>query len=183
MTTPAEIVAFWLRHGPKKWFGKDDAFDAEIAALFATDHVAASRGDYPEWEATAEGTLALLLLLDQFPRNLYRGSAHSYATDGLARSIAAKALDAGFDRAVEPALRPFFYLPFEHSETLADQERCMALCRAHCDETGDTESLRWAEEHHDIIARFGRFPHRNKALGRQTTPEEQAFLDAGGFKG
>lgn len=183
MTKPAEIIAFWLRHGPKKWFGKDDAFDAEIATSYATDHIAASRGDYAGWEATAEGSLALLLLLDQFPRNLYRGSAHSYATDGLARSIAAKSLDAGFDRAVEAALRPFFYLPFEHSETLADQEHCVALCKAHCDETGDTESLRWAKEHHDIIARFGRFPHRNKALGRQTTPEEQAFLVAGGFKG
>ncbi|MCM2475177.1 DUF924 family protein [Rhizobium sp. CG5] len=183
MTAPADIIAFWLRHGPKKWFGKDDAFDTEIAALFAVDHLAASRGDYAVWETTAQGSLALLLLLDQFPRNLYRGSAHSYATDGLARFIAAKSLEAGFDGAVEPALRPFFYLPFEHSETLADQERCMALCKAHCEATGDTESLRWAEEHHEIIARFGRFPHRNKALGRQTTPEEQAFLDNGGFKG
>jgi len=183
MTAPADIVAFWKDHGPDKWFVQDDAFDAEIAERYGNLHLAASRGELAAFENTAEGALALLLLLDQFPRNLYRGSAHSYATDGLARAIADRAVTAGFDKAVEPVLRPFFYLPFEHSEDPADQARCVALCEAHRDDTGDAEILRYAVLHRDIIARFGRFPHRNEALGRRTTPEEQSFLDDGGFSG
>jgi len=118
-------------------------------------------------------------VLDQFPRNMFRGDARTFAADPLARAVAERALARGFDRAVAPALRTFFYLPFEHSENLADQERCVALNRAAEDEDG----LKWAELHADIIRRFGRFPHRNKALGRATTPEEQAFLDSGGFAG
>ncbi|MGV8939085.1 MAG: DUF924 family protein [Allorhizobium sp.] len=183
MTEPAEIIAFWQHHGPEKWFVQDDTFDARIAELYGDMHLTAARLELSEFEKTAEGALALLLLLDQFPRNLYRGSAHSYATDGLARTIADRALTSGFDKAVEPVLRPFFYLPFEHSEDPADQARCVALCEAHRDDTGDAEILRYAILHSDIIARFGRFPHRNAALGRQTTPEEQAFLDDGGFNG
>ena len=127
--------------------------------------------------------MAHLLLLDQFPRNLYRGSAHAFATDPLARSIARGALDAGFDQQVEPILRPFCYLPFEHSEALEDQDRAVALFEAHDAATGDISSLEWAVRHRDIIRRYGRFPHRNAALGRKTTAEEQAFLDEGGFAG
>lgn len=183
MTAPAGVIAFWQRHGPDKWFVRDDAFDAEIAERYGDLHLAAARLELADFEKTAEGALALLLLLDQFPRNLYRGSAHSYATDGLARAIADRAVAAGFDRAVQPALRPFFYLPFEHSEDPADQARCVALCEAYRDDTGDTEILRYAVLHRNIIARFGRFPHRNAALGRHTTPEEQTFLDDGGFSG
>jgi uncharacterized protein (DUF924 family) len=114
---------------------------------------------------------------------MWRGSAHAYATDPLARSVAEAALAQGLDRQVDPKLRPFFYLPFEHSERIEDQERAVTLCQALHDEAGDESTLKWAVLHRDIIARFGRFPHRNAALGRQTTPEEQAFLDEGGFAG
>ena len=183
MTAPQDVVAFWREAGPAKWFAKDDGFDASIRDGFLDTHFAAASGDLADWQETAEGTLALLILFDQFPRNLFRGSGHAFATDGLARAIARKALEQGFDRAVEPKLRPFVYLPFEHSEDPTDQALSMTLFTAHRDETGDTESLRWAVEHRDIIARFGRFPHRNAALGRQTTPAEQAYLDGGGFKG
>jgi uncharacterized protein (DUF924 family) len=126
--------------------------------------------------AGADGALALVLLLDQIPRNVFRGSAHSYATDALARHHAAAAIDAGFDRAVDPVLRIFLYMPFEHSEDIADQQRAVALTTA----LGDAGYSRYAILHHDVIARFGRFPHRNAALGRSNTPEEQAWLDAGG---
>jgi uncharacterized protein (DUF924 family) len=174
-----DVVAFWTDAGPQKWFAKSDAFDADIRERFEAAHHEAARGAFSAWEADAEGALALLLLLDQFPRNLYRGSAHAFATDPLARVITRRAVDRGFDRQVAPALRPFFYLPFEHSEAIEDQDRCVALCR----EAGDTDTLRWAEVHRDIIVRFGRFPHRNAVLGRETTPAEQVFLDEGGFAG
>ncbi len=183
MTTPADVVSFWLEAGPPKWFAKDDGFDATIRDGFLDTHFAAARSDLADWGHTAEGTLALIILLDQFPRNLFRGSGHAFATDGLARAIARQALEQGFDRAVDPKLRPFLYLPFEHSEDPADQALSIQLFTVHRDETGDAESLRWAVEHRDIIARFGRFPHRNAALGRETTPAEQAYLDGGGFKG
>ncbi|MCA1970952.1 MAG: DUF924 domain-containing protein [Rhizobium sp.] len=183
MTSPKDVISFWLEAEPSKWFAKDDGFDAAIRDGFLDTHFAAARGDLADWQKTAEGTLALLILLDQFPRNLFRGSGHAFATDGLARLIARNALEQGFDRAVDPKLRPFLYLPFEHSEDPADQALSMELFSAHRDETGDAESLRWAVEHRDIIAKFGRFPHRNAALGRATTPAEQAYLDDGGFKG
>ncbi|MHB0950557.1 MAG: DUF924 family protein [Allorhizobium sp.] len=183
MTSPAEVVAFWRAQGPAKWFSRHDTLDAEIATLYGHTHLRASRNELRDWEQTAEGALALLLLLDQFPRNLYRGSAHSYATDGLARAVARRALEKGFDRKVDPILRPFFYLPFEHSESIEDQHLCIRLFEAHRDETGDEETLKWAVIHCDIIERFGRFPHRNEALGRDTTAEEQAYLDGDGFRG
>lgn len=176
---PADIVAFWREAGRDKWFNKSDAFDAEIRQRFLATHEAAAAGRLVEWENTAEGALALMLLLDQFPRNLFRGDARTYAADPLAREIADRAIAKGFDKAVDPTLRNFFYLPFMHSEALADQERCVALYRA----AGDTENLKWAEHHADIVRKYGRFPHRNALLGRKTTPEEQAFLDAGGFTG
>lgn len=181
--TPADVIGFWTSAGPKRWFAHSPAFDDAIRLKFEPVHHAAARGEYAAWADTPEGALALLLLLDQFPRNLYRGSAHSYATDPLARSIARAAVDAGFDQKLAPELRPFFYLPFEHSEDLADQDRGVALCEAHDAATGDIETLKWAVVHRDIIRRFGRFPHRNAALGRETTAEERAFLDEGGFAG
>jgi uncharacterized protein (DUF924 family) len=181
--SPADVIGFWKRAGPKRWFRKDDAFDDDIRTGFATLHMAGARGELAHWARTAEGALALLLLLDQFPRNLYRGSAHAFATDGLAREVAHAAPAEGYDRQVEPELRPFFYLPLEHSERLEDQDRCLALCQAHRDATGDEGTLKWAILHRDIIQRFGRFPHRNASLGRATTPEENAFLDEGGFAG
>jgi uncharacterized protein (DUF924 family) len=183
MIEVTDIVTFWRQAGSSKWFKKRDAFDAELRQRFEAAHHAAARRELAAWRTTAEGTLGLVLLLDQIPRNIWRNSAHAFATDALARQIAAEAVDAGHDQALEAALRPFFYLPFEHSEALADQARSMALCRAHASQTGDTGTLKWAIEHHDIIARFGRFPHRNAALGRPTRPDEQAFLEAGGFAG
>ena len=117
------------------------------------------------------------------PRNLFRGSAHAFATDPLARAVAAQAVEAGFHQDVDPQLRPFFHLPFTHSETLEDQALSVALGETHKTTNGDADTLKWAIQHRDIIVRFGRFPHRNAALGRTTTPEEQAFLDDGGFSG
>ena len=179
---PAEIVAFWRDAGPARWFAKDDAFDAEIARRFEATHHAAARGELADWAETAEGSLALLILLDQFPRNIWRGSAHAFATDPLARAIAARALAAGHDAQTDPALRSFFYLPFEHSERLEDQDRCLALCEALDAESGGDAGT-WARLHRDIIARFGRFPHRNACLGRDSTADELAFLAGGGFGG
>ena len=176
MATPADIVAFWREAGPGKWFRGGVAFDDECRARFRDAHLAASRRERDHWMADAEGALALLLLLDQIPRNIFRGSAHGYATDPLARRHAAAAIAAGQDRAFEPALRAFFYLPYEHSEDILDQRRALALFAA----LGDDNYLAYAQAHHDAIARFGRFPHRNRALGRDSTPDEQAWLDAGG---
>ena len=176
---PNDILGFWLGAGPAKWFKKVAAFDEAIRLKFEPTHHRAARGEYDAWAATAEGALALLLLLDQFPRNLYRGSGHAFATDAKARALARAAIERGFDRKVEPTLRNFFYLPFEHSEDLTDQDDCLALCA----EAGVADDIKWAGVHREIIARFGRFPHRNASLGRVTSPEEQAFLDAGGFGG
>jgi uncharacterized protein (DUF924 family) len=174
----AGIVAFWRDAGAAKWFARDDAFDLACRRWQAL-HEQAARRELDRWMQDAGGALALLLLLDQIPRNLYRGSAHAWATDPLARSFAARAIEAGYDLATEDALRVFFYLPFEHSEAIDDQRRSLALHQR----LAGPDAARWAKLHHDIIARFGRFPHRNAALGRTTTPEEQAFLDGGGFSG
>ncbi len=179
MTTPADVVGFWRIAGPEKWFAKSHAFDQAIALRFEAAHLAAARGKYDSWSASAEGALALLLLLDQFPRNLFRDSAHAYATDGKARRVAGIAISEGFDTQVEPALQQFFCMPLMHSEDLADQEACVALCEA----AGAQQNIDYAHLHRNIIARFGRFPHRNAAMGRTTTPEEQAHLDDGGFAG
>jgi uncharacterized protein (DUF924 family) len=180
---PGDILHFWRTAGPGRWFQKDAAFDAAIRLKFEPTHHAAARGEYDSWIESADGALALLILLDQFPRNLYRGGAHSYATDGLGKRFAIAAIERGHDRRFETELRNFFYLPFEHSERLEDQDRAIALFEAMKAETGDEGNLKWALIHRDVIARFGRFPHRNHALGRETTPEEQAFLDEGGFSG
>jgi uncharacterized protein (DUF924 family) len=176
---PAEVVAFWHDAGPDRWFTKDAAFDEEIRRRFLPTVDAAAAGQLTSWEQTPEGALALLILLDQFPRNLFRGDVRAFATDPLARAITAGAIVRGFDSQVAPVMRAFFYLPFEHSEDIADQERGVALYTAARDEDG----LKWANIHADIIRKFGRFPHRNAVLGRTTTPEEQAFLDSGGFAG
>ena len=167
-----DIIAFWREAGPEKWFAKDDGFDAAIRARFGEATGAALAGGYDDWRADAQGTLALTLLLDQFPRNLFRGAARAFSGDARAREIAREALARGFDLAVEPALRVFAHLPFMHSEDLADQELMMALARWRHDEN----TLRFAVMHRDIVAQFGRFPHRNAALGRPTTAEEAAFL-------
>lgn len=174
-----DVTRFWREAGPDAWFRKDDAFDADFRARFLDLHYAAARRELDGWVEHPEGVLALMILLDQFPRNVYRRTGHAFATDSLALAFARRALDHGHDQAVSQDLRRFFYLPFQHSEALADQDRAVALFQT-LDRTDDD---RWAEHHHGIIARFGRFPHRNAPLGRDNTPQEQAFLDEGGFTG
>ena len=176
MASPRDIVAFWHAAGPSKWFAKDAAFDDTLRARFLDAHFAAARREHEALLDDADGALALVLLLDQVPRNVFRDSGHAFATDPLARAYATRAIDAGHDQRVDPALRVFFYLPFEHSEDIADQDHCVALVTT----MGDANYLKYAEAHRDVIRRFGRFPHRNRALGRDNTPKEQAWLDAGG---
>ena len=178
LPTAQDVVAFWREAGPAQWFAKDEAFDAAFKTRFEALHHAAAAGALDGWATDADGALALLVLLDQFPRNAYRATGHMFATDGKARGIARAALAAGLDAQVEATLRPFFYLPFMHSEALEDQERSVALNAAL-----DANTQRFALLHRDIVARFGRFPHRNAALGRASTPDEQRFLDEGGFAG
>lgn len=179
LATPAEIIAFWREAGPERWFAKDEAFDAAIGARFLATHEAAAAGRLAVWEATPEGVYALLLLLDQFPRNMFRGSPRAFATDAMARAIAGGAVERGFDAAYRVPERRFFFMPFMHSEDLADQRRCLALCEAIGDEEGRFHTL----VHHDIIRDFGRFPHRNPVLGRSMTERERDFLAGGGFAG
>jgi uncharacterized protein (DUF924 family) len=179
--TPADAQAdvdFWREAGRARWFQKDDGFDADFRQRFATLHESAAAGRLDAWLGNPWSALALVLLLDQYPRNAYRGTVRMYATDTLARTAATHALDAGHDRVVGPDLCLFFYLPFAHSERLADQDRSVALNAGL-----GAEALSHAEGHRDIVRRFGRFPHRNRLLGRDTTPQEQAFLDEGGFQG
>ncbi|MFN3931437.1 MAG: DUF924 family protein [Brevundimonas sp.] len=178
--TPSAVVAFWKEAGPKMWFAKDDAFDADFRRRFHDAHVAAARRELDDWAGTAEGSLALLILLDQFPRNSFRGTGHAFATDPLARMFAVRALEAGHDLKTDGDIRRFFYLPLQHSEDPADQDRQVELFQTRMAREPDD---RWAEHHHGVIARFGRFPHRNRALGRETTAEEQAFLGEDGFRG
>lgn len=176
--TPDDIVRFWTDAGPDRWFRKDEAFDREFRDRFLPAHEAAARGELDGWAATPPGSLALLVLLDQFPRNAFRGTGRVYATDALARVVAQRAVDSGHHRGVAEALRGFFRLPFSHSEWLPDQQRALELAQHEGAEAG-----RWARHHHDVVARFGRFPHRNALLGRRSTREEQAFLAGGGFAG
>jgi uncharacterized protein (DUF924 family) len=171
-TTPAEIVTFWREAGPDKWFADDHAFDITVRSRFLAVYEAAAAGRLAAWQESAEGALALVLLLDQFPRNMFRGAARAFATDAMARAAAESALARGFDQATDLTMRSFFYLPFMHSEALVDQDRCVRLYEA----LNDAEQLRYASEHRDVIKKFGRFPHRNRALGRRTTPAERKFL-------
>lgn len=175
---PEDVLAFWREAGPSRWFRKDEAFDHEFRTRFMGAHEAALHGELDGWAQDAAGALALLILLDQFPRNAFRGTRRMFDGDAKAREIARLAVQAGYDMQAEPELRNFFYLPFMHSEDLADQDLGVQLARG----LGD-DALRWALIHRDIIEKFGRFPHRNAVLGRDTTPEEQRFLDDGGFAG
>ncbi len=179
LATPAEVVAFWREAGPDRWFTKDEGFDRTCRDRFGFTYEAAARGDLGEWELTPEGALALVLLLDQFPRNMFRGTKAAYRTDPAALMAADRAIEKGYDRKVDPALRCFFYLPFMHAEDLSAQERGVALNEA----LGEEDAIKWARHHRDIIARFGRFPHRNAILGRASTATEEAFLNQDEFRG
>ena len=173
-----DIVDFWEKAGPAKWFDKDPDFDRLFRERFLIDHEAAARGELMHWQSTPEGTFALVILLDQFPRNAFRDTPRMYDTDAMARKVAATAFAAGYDRLTPLPLRKFLLLPFAHSEDLADQERAVALARRI-----GPEDLARAQHHRDIVRRFGRFPHRNKILRRETTSEELAYLDNGGYRG
>jgi uncharacterized protein (DUF924 family) len=177
--SPEDVLDFWCAAGPDRWWYKDDAFDTEIRDRFTDVWNAARSGQLSAWQATDNGTLALIIVLDQFPRNMFRNDARAFATDAMAREVASRAIAEGRDHRIEALLRVFIYIPFMHSENLADQERCVALLH----QSGDEENLRFAELHADIIRKFGRFPHRNPVLGRDTNPEEAAFLESGGFAG
>jgi uncharacterized protein (DUF924 family) len=174
---PEEILAFWCEAGPGRWYKRDAAFDALVRSQFLGLWQQAAAGELSSWETSDDGALALVIVLDQFPRNMFRDDARTYASDALAREVAGRAIARGADGRVDGALLEFLYMPLMHSEHLVDQVRSVDLFR----KAGGPDSLRYAEGHAGIIRRFGRFPHRNRILGRTTTAEEQAFLDSGGF--
>ena len=159
------------------WFKSTPEHDATLRRLFLADYEDAARGALASWEETCEGALALMLLLDQIPRNIFRGTPRAYATDAAARAAADRAMARGFDQMVPPAWRKFFYMPLHHSENAADQRRSIELMQAVPNDPARTENIRYAGRYLDIIERFGRFPHRNAVLGRNSTPEELAFLE------
>ena len=174
--SPDEILKFWLEDvGPQKWWISDRATD-EACERFMPEVERAARGELDHWSENAESALALILLLDQFPRNLFRYDPRAFATDAKALSHARQAVAKNLDLKIETALRQFFYLPFEHSENLADQEMCLALFEARVPDMG-ANTRRALEGHHRLIADFGRFPYRNAVLGRESTPQEQRYLD------
>jgi uncharacterized protein (DUF924 family) len=176
---PDHVLAFWRAAGVERWYKRDDTFDAGVRERFLGLWQQAIAGELSSWEETDDGALALVIVLDQFPRNMFRDDPKAYSSDALALDVANRAIARGADRNLDPELVEFLYLPFMHSEHLTDQLRCVELFR----HTAKPENLKYAEDHADIVRRFGRFPHRNRVLGRVTTPEEQAFLDQGGFSG
>ncbi len=178
-TASAErVLRFWFDEHPKDWFAKNAQFDAQIREHFLALHEAAAAGRLASWQEAPRSCLALVILLDQFPRNLFRGDARAFATDGQARAAARVILERGWDKAMTRNEQLFAYLPFEHSESLEDQNLSCELMKDF-----DAEQYRYALRHREIIDRFGRFPHRNQALGRANTSEEDAFLKkpASGF--
>lgn len=174
-----EVIHFWRDAGPEHWFNKSEVFDDMCEIGFADACVQAAQGELDDWMESADGALALMILLDQLPRNIYRGTPQVYAADARARELANQAIVRGLDQEIDTLMRQFFYTPFMHSEDLGDQDRSVQLYES----MGDDTTTKWARHHRDIIRRFGRFPHRNAILGRETTAEEQAWLDQGGFKG
>jgi uncharacterized protein (DUF924 family) len=175
--TPEDVLTFWFSEDSKKrWFEKSDAFDAEARTHLAAAAEVATNGALDDWGKTPEGALALVILLDQIPRNIHRGTPAAFAADPKALAVAKHAIAEGFDAVTPSEMRNFFYLPFQHSERLEDQDRGLELYA-----TNDVnDGLRWMKMHHDVIARFGRFPHRNAILGRTSTPEELEFLQQPG---
>lgn len=171
--TPHEVLEFWFSDQMRPyWFAKSDDIDRDIAARFSDTYEAAHAGRLDDWMDAPDSALALVIVLDQFPRNMFRGTPGAFASDDLALQHARAAVDAGFDRQIEPGRRAFLYLPFEHSEDLPDQTRSVELFES----LGDPGYLDYAVQHRDIIVQFGRFPHRNAILGRDSTPEEAEFL-------
>jgi uncharacterized protein (DUF924 family) len=177
MTAPRDVLDFWFKEiEPKAWFTNDPAFDEKTRSRFLDDVTAARAGQHDDWIDTPEGSLALLILLDQFPRNLFRGTADAFASDAKARDAARHAIDKGFDLETPHGIRQFFYMPLMHSEDMADQSACVELSRERRGADSDTYS--YAVKHRDVIARFGRFPGRNAALGRTSTEAETEYLQS-----
>ncbi len=171
----ADVLGFWFDElTPQDWFESRPALDNAIKARFLALHEEIAAASPPEVRKEAEPALAAIIALDQFPRNMFRGTARAFATDPFAVELSRNALDQGLDAKLSPVQRQFTAMPLMHSENMADQERCVAVFAG----LGNAEALRLAEEHRDIIARFGRFPHRNRVLGRQTSEEERLFLDS-----
>lgn len=175
-----EITEFWIGAGPEAWYRRDDDFDAEIRARFGAAWQRAAAGAMDHWINAAPTALALMILLDQFPRNMFRADPRAFATDAKVLGLAKDALEMGHDLRIPEPERQFFYLPFMHSEDLADQTRAIELIETRMPQTGQGNVIH-ARAHAEIIRRFGRFPYRNADLGRDMTAEEQAFLDAGGY--
>lgn len=173
-----EILSFWFEEtAPAQWFQVSLEFDETIKRRFLDHYGLAAQGIYDDWIHSVDGALALVILFDQFPRNMFRGSAQQFATDSKALQIAELAIERGFDQLLPPVKRRFLYLPFEHSEKLSDQQRSVALFETMRDD--DPLGVEYAERHLKVIEEFGRFPHRNAALGRVNTPAEDAYLKAG----
>lgn len=182
MQKAQEILEFWVDEvGPQGWYAVDDAVDQKIRDKFLGDWEQALEGAYCDWRAYPEKALALIILLDQMPRNMFRNDKRSYATDKLARCAARYAIEAKFDKRTSEPLRQFYYLPLMHSESLSDQERCVRLIKSRMPETG-MRTLPHARAHRELIRRFGRFPHRNEALGRKNTTAETVFLTESGYR-
>ena len=173
MQGPQDVIEFWfVEHGYEDWFGGDADFDAKLSARFGNLHEQVSRGEAWHWRETANGRLAEIIMLDQFSRQLHRGSPRAFAQDGMALVLAQEAIFEGADKEVELGRPMFFYMPFMHAESLVIQEEGVKLFEA----LGDENVLKYMTDHRDTIARFGRFPFRNKALGRKSTPEEVAYM-------
>ena len=189
------ILNFWFGaptaadygHYRKAWFVKDPKFDRHVRQQFLADYEAAAAGKFDHWQQSSRSAIALLLLLDQFPRNLFRNHPRSFATDPQARSIATRIISTGQDKQLLPVQRFFAYIPFEHSEAIADQNRCIALMQNLVETVPDLDpglkgGLDYAIRHRDVIQKFGRFPHRNEILGRESTPQELDFLQQPGSR-
>ena len=177
--TEDDVIDTWMMAGEERWFAKDPAFDGALSVRFRSALADARSGAFDHWARTPRGALGLVILLDQFSRNIHRGSPLAFAADARALRLAKDVVAKGFDYAFPAPVAMWFYLPFEHVEEIESQMRCIGLFT----KRGPPEMIYWVKLHHDIIARFGRFPHRNRILGRQSTPDEIAFLAAGGFAG
>jgi uncharacterized protein (DUF924 family) len=177
--TADDVIDYWLAAGEERWFFKNPAFDGALSTRFKSVLAEARNGVFDHWAETPRGALGLVLLLDQFSRNIHRGTPLAFAADRKALALSKSVIAKGFDHCFPPPLGLWFYMPFEHAEDMDAQMRAVALFTTR----GPSEMIHWAALHRDIIARFGRFPHRNAILGRKSRPEELAFLAAGGFAG
>lgn len=181
MVTVDDVLKFWLDEvGPEGWYVAEDGLDQEIRDRFQSAWENATEGAYALWLTHANGSLAYIILMDQFPRNMFRGDPRSFATDANALAASKMAVDRKWDMRVDEPARQFFYLPMMHSENLCDQERCVRLMKERMPETG-ASNLFHARVHREVIRQFGRFPYRSAALSRPTTPPEDAYLAAGGY--